>query len=155
MEEGPVKIVYAFVLTLAVLPAQAQMLKCIGKDGKVEYAAQCPPGTKPQDTGIRNDPAKAAPAAAPQQKSVAERDADFKKRQTEGAEARQKEEAKAKEVAAKREDCDRAQVYLKSLQDGQRIAAVDPKTGERVFVDDASRPAEIAKAQRTVDSNCK
>jgi hypothetical protein len=148
------KTMIALFFMLAPIAAQAQMLKCVGKDGKVEYAAQCPPGTKAQDTGIRNDPSKAA-ASAQQPKSAAERDADFKKRQTDGAEARQKEEAKTAENAEKRETCDRAKVYLKSLQEGQRIAEIDPKTGERVFLDDARRPAEIAKAQRTVESSCK
>ena len=32
---------------------------------------------------------------------------------------------------------------------------IDPKTNERVFLEDADRPAEIAQAQRTVDQNCK
>jgi hypothetical protein len=148
-----VKAAFAFVSMLAVVPAHAQLLKCIGAGGKVEYAAQCPPGTKSQQTGIRNNPA--APSAAPRQKSLAEREAEFKKRQIESAEAQKKEEAKATENTEKRENCDRAKIYLKSLQEGQRIAQVDPKTGERVFLEDADRPAEIAKAQRSVDSNCK
>lgn len=149
------KIVIAFLVLLAPVAAHGQLLKCVGKDGKVEYAAQCPPGTKELQTGIKSVPKAAAPGGAPQQKSLAEREADFRKRRLEGAEAQKKEEAKAAEKAEQREACDRAQVYLKSLQEGQRIARVDPKTGERVFLEDADRPAEIAKAQRVVDTNCK
>lgn len=149
------KTVIALAMMLAVVPAHGQLLKCVGKDGKVEYAAQCPTGTRELQTGIRNAPAAPQPGAASQQKSLAERDADFRKRQLEGAEARQKEEAKAAEKAAQREDCERARTYLRSLQEGQRIAQVDPKTGERVFLDDANRPAEIARAQKVADSNCK
>jgi hypothetical protein len=140
---------------LAVVPAHGQLLKCVGKDGKVEYAAQCPTGTKELQTGIKNAPAAPQPGTASQQKSLAERDAEFRKRQLEGTEARQKEEAKATEKAAQSEDCERARTYVKSLQEGQRIAQVDPKTGERIFLDDANRPAEIARAQKVADSNCK
>lgn len=149
------KAAIALVLMFAVVPAHGQLLKCVGKDGKVEYASQCPSGTKELQTGIKNTPSSPKPGASTQQKSLAERDADFRKRQLESAETRQKEEAKAAEKSAQREDCERAQIYLKSLQEGQRIAQVDPKTGERVFLDDAGRPAEIARAQKVADSNCK
>jgi len=150
-----VKTAIALALTIAALPASAQMLKCVGKDGKVEYAAQCPTGTKQVDTGIRNAPAapsSKAPAAQP--KTTAEREAEFKKRQLEGAEAREKAEKKASETAQNREACDNARGNLKALQEGQRITKIDPKTGERLFVEDADRPAEIAKAEQLVKSNC-
>lgn len=149
------KIIIAFFMMLVPLSAQAQLLKCISKDGKVEYATQCPPGTKELQTGIRNTPAAPAAGAASQQKSLAEREAEFRKRQLEGNEARKKEEAKAAEKAANRADCERALTYVKSLREGQRIAQIDPKTGERVFLDDASRPAEIARAQKIADDYCK
>ncbi|MGH8641617.1 MAG: hypothetical protein ACRET6_07890 [Burkholderiales bacterium] len=86
---------------------------------------------------------------------MAEREADFRKRQTEGAESRQKAETKAAEAAQRREACERAQTYLRSLQEGQRIARTDPKTGERVFLEDADRTAETARARSVADSNCK
>ena len=76
----------AFVSMLAVVPAYGQMLKCVGKDGKVEYASQCPPGSKESQTGIKNNPGSPTPSAAPKQKSMAEREAEFKKRQAEQAE---------------------------------------------------------------------
>jgi hypothetical protein len=137
---------------IAAAPASAQMLKCVGKDGKVEYAAQCPSGTKEQQTGIRNEPGK---MTAPQQKSLADREADFKKRQMEVADDRKKGEQKAAETAANREACDNARANLRGLQEGQRVVRMDPKTGERIFVQDDERPAEIARAQKSVDTNCK
>ena len=137
--------------------AHGQLLKCIGKDGRVEYATECPPGTKQQQTGIKStrEGPSSSGAGSPQQKSVAEREADFRKRQMEGAEAQKKDEAKAAEMAQNRENCERARIYLKSLQEGQRVAQIDPKTGERVFLEDPARPAEIAKAQQAADSWCK
>lgn len=146
------KIILGLLMMLVPFAVQGQMLKCVGMDGKVEYASQCPAGTKETQTGIRNAPSS---APAPQQKSVAERDADFKKRQTEKGEAVKKEEQKSSETEQKRQNCESAQIYLKSLQGGNRITMTDPKTNERVFLEDADRPAEITRAQRTVDQNCK
>lgn len=142
------------ILAVALLPAaaQAQILKCIGAGGRVEFAAACPPGTKAESTGIRNNPG-AAPAGS--QKSLAERDADFRKRRMEQQETAKKSEEKSRESADRKQNCESAQTYLRSLQSGQRILNNDPKTGERVFLEDADRPAEIARAQRAVDANCK
>lgn len=142
-------------LLIAAAPASAQLLKCVGKDGKVEYATQCPPGAKEQQTGIRNDPGAIKSAPASQQKSLAERAADAKKRQAESAEDKKKSEQKAAETAVAREQCDNARANLKGLQEGQRVVRLDPKTGERIFVQDEERPAEIARAQKAVDANCK
>lgn len=151
------KAAIALIALLAPLAAHAQLLKCIGKDGRVEYAAECPEGAKEVQTGIRNTregPSSSGPSS-PQQKTVAEREAEFRKRQMEGAEAQKKDEAKATELAQNRENCERARIYLKSLQEGQRISQIDPKTGERVFLEDSARGAEIARAQQAADSWCK
>ena len=146
------KTAIALALMIAAAPASAQMLKCVGKDGKVEYSTQCPPGTKEQQTGIRNDPGKITSSP---QKSLAEREADYKKRQMEGADDRKKSEQKAAETAARKEACDNARANLAGLQGGQRMVRVDPKTGERIFVQDNERPAEMERAQKAVDTNCK
>lgn len=141
-------------LALAALPlaTHAQIMKCVGAGGRVEFAASCPPGTKAENTGIRN-----APAAAPanQQKTLAERDAEFRKRQADQQEAAKKAEEKTQEAADRRQNCETAQSYLRSLQAGNRIGRTDPKTGERVFLEDNERAAEIARAQRAADTNCK
>lgn len=146
----------ASIVLLAPLAAHAQLLKCVSQDGAVEYAAQCPPGTKELQTGIRNTPsAPSGGSAAPQQKSLAEREAEFRKRRVEAAESSKKAEAKAAEEAQRRDACDRARIYLQSLQEGQRISRIDPKTGERVYLEDPERPAEIGRAQAAVSSNCR
>jgi hypothetical protein len=73
----------------------------------------------------------------------------------EAQESRQKDDKKMAEERELRAACEQARTYLKSLQIGNRIARNDPKTGELIFLDDPDRPAEIARAQRAVDSNCK
>ena len=151
------KAAIAFFVLLVPFAAHGQLLKCTGKDGRVEYATECPPGTQEQQTGIKStrEGPSSSGAASPQQKSVAEREADFRKRQMEGAEAQKKDEAKAAEMAQNRANCERAQTYLKSLQRATALRADDPKTGELIFLDDPDRPAEIAKAQQAADSWCK
>jgi hypothetical protein len=146
------KVVALLLLSLACLPAAGQINKCVDKAGKVVgYATECPPGTRPQETGIRNAP----PPDAPAQKSLAERDAEFRKRQLEQKEAGEKSEKKAAETRERKEACESSQAYLKSLQTGQRIRKTDPKTGEASFLADADYPKEIAAAQKAVAANCK
>ena len=153
------KILISCLLLLVPLAAQGQLMKCIGPGGKVEYATFCPSNYKEVPTNVRNHAGGAkspAPAPAPSaQKSLAEREAEFRKRQTDKAAEEAKASKKATESTEQREACERAKLYVKSIQDGQRISRVDPKTGERVFLEDADRPAELAQAQRVADSNCK
>ena len=157
-------IIAVFVLTLSA-GAQAQILKCIGKDGKIEFATSCPPGTKQQDTGVSSRP---APAPAPAKddkaakgtdkgapKSAAEQDAEFRKRQSTQAEEAAKAEKKAAEDARRQQACEDARSYLKRLQERQRTTRTDPKTGERVFYEEADYVRETANAERSVAENCK
>ncbi len=143
------------LLAMAMLPAlaQAQILKCVGVGGRVEFASSCPAGTKAENTGIRNAPA-AASSANPQ-KSLAERDAEFRKRQVEQQEAAKKTEEKSRDSADRAQNCESAKGYLNSLQKGNRIAKTDPKTGEvSGFLEDTERKVEIERAQRSVESSC-
>ncbi len=146
--------IFLFFLAIAALPVagHAQIMKCVGAGGRVEFASACPPGTKAQDTGIRNTPG-AAPATP--QKSLSDRDADFRKRQMEQQEAAKKSEEKSQQTADQKQNCESARSYLTGLQSGNRIGKTDPKTGERVFLEDSERSAETARAQRAVDTNCK
>ena len=134
---------FLLITAITILPmmAHAQIMKCVGAGGRVEFAAACPPGTKAEATGIRNNPGAAS--AAPQ-KSLAERDAEFRKRRLEGEEAAKKSAAKTADDADRKQNCTGAQAYLRSLQSGARIAQTDPKTGERIYLDDSGRTAETA-----------
>ena len=135
--------------------ASAQINKCVDAGGKVVgYGTQCPDGTRSEETAVKSAPG-ASPSPAPQQKSLAERDAEFRKRQMEKQEATAKAEKKTAEAEQRKRACDDSNAYLKSLQAGQRISRTDPKTGERSYMSDGEYPKEIASAQRAVASNCK
>lgn len=126
--------------------------KCLDASGKVvAYGSECPAGTRSEQTNIKNAPAAAVTAP----KSVAERDADFRKRQMEQQEATAKASEKSAEAAQRKTACENARGYLKQLQERQRITRTDPKTGERTFLADAEYPKEIASAEKSVAQNCK
>lgn len=140
---------------VSLLPgvASAQVNKCLDASGKVvAYGSECPPGTRSEQTNIKNTP---APAGAGTQKSVAERDADFRKRQMEKQEATSKADQKSAEATQRKTACENSRAYLKQLQDRQRITRTDPKTGDRTFLSDAEYPKETASAERSVAQNCK
>lgn len=148
------KAIIGFTMLLMSAAAYGQLFKCIGKDGRVEYASVCPPGTRQEATGIRSAPA--SPAASPAtQKSLAEQEAEFRKRRAEQQEAQSSEQKKLAEAEQRRRACDDARAYLKALEEGQRIVRVDPRTGERSYLEDAQYATEKAAAQRSVEANCK
>jgi hypothetical protein len=152
------RLLTGFALLLAAGAASGQMVECIDAKGNRTFAQFCPPSTVKENKlmkgGASMGGATPPPAAATPGKSLAERDAEFKKR----AASRQEAEAKAEKEKAEAKDDDRscqdARAHLRALQDGQRIARVDPKTGERIVLDDKDRPGEIANAQKSVDQWC-
>ena len=151
------KIIFATLLMLAPLAtANAQLLKCVGKDGKVEYAAQCPVGTKEQQTGIKStNEGPKTDAKAAQKSSLAEREADFRKRQTEQAQAAAKKAEEDKDAEASKANCQNARAHLTAIESGERIVIVDPATGERSYLDDAGRAKALAQARASVAGWCK
>jgi hypothetical protein len=124
------------------------------ENGRVRYGDVPPPGVNA--TRLRPPPPGSAPPAAPGAKgplTSAEKDAEFRKRQQEAQKEREKQAQSAEAAAAQRENCARAQEYVRTLESGQRISRTDAK-GERYFLDDAQRAQELAKAQQAVQQSC-
>lgn len=154
----------ATMLTVASVTVQAQIMKCVGKDGKIEFASSCPAGTKQQDTGVANKPAPAPTAksdgksdgkdkAAP--KTTADRDLEFRKRQADQKDTETKAAQKATETADRQRACQTAQANLQALRNRQRMIRTDPRTGERVVYEDADYQRELPITERLVMENCK
>jgi hypothetical protein len=80
---------------------------------------------------------------------------DFNKRQLEREENRVKQEKAEAEARERAQRCERAQGYLRNLEAGGRATRIDPKTGERLFMDDKERERELAEARRSADSWCR
>jgi uncharacterized protein YaiL (DUF2058 family) len=143
---------------LVAQAATAQVMECFDAKGNKSIAQFCPPGTVKENQLTKGGTGAAGAAgsgAAPGGKSLAERDAEFKKRSIERQAAEVKAEKEKSESNDAERNCDSARAQMKQLQDGQRISRIDPNTGERSFLEDADRPAAIERAQRVVDSWCK
>lgn len=144
-------------LLLAAGGAAGQVVECVDAKGNKTIAQFCPPGTVKENKlmkgGAGPGPASGASSAAPA-KSLAERDADFKKRALERQETDSKSEKAKSEAKDVERNCLDARAQLRGLQEGQRISRTDPKTGERSFMEDKDRPAEIAAAQKSVEQWC-
>jgi len=105
-------------------------------------------------------PASAPPSPAPQAskpnpapKSLAEQDADFRKRLTERQKAEEKEEQDEAQASQRAEACNQAKTYMDMLQGGTRLLRPDAN-GERNFLDDDQRAAEVQKTQDAINKNC-
>lgn len=143
------------IALFASATANAQIYECVDAKGKKEYAQICGPGTV-RETPLRKSGASTAPAEAkpPAVKSLAEKDADFRKRAIERQDSDKKAAKEQTDAQTTKYNCDVARANLKQLQDGQRVASADPATGERIYMEDKDRPAAIATAQKAADSWC-
>ena len=137
----------------------AQQYKWVDKDGRVQYGDSPPPGVKatPMRPATASpapaSPGIAAPATPAGKATTSEQDAAFRKRQEEAQKAAQKSDQGEKDAAQKKDQCARAQEYVRSLESGQRIALTDSK-GERYFLDDDQRAVEIGKARAMAQQSC-
>jgi hypothetical protein len=131
--------------------AFGQAYKWRDADGRVRYGDVPPPGVNA--TALRPPPPGAAPPASKGPSTAGEKEAEFRKRQLEAQKAREKQDLAAKDSAEKRENCARAQEYVRTIESGQRISRTDAK-GERYYIDDAQRAQELANARQAAESWC-
>jgi len=138
----------------------AQTYRWVDKDGKVRYGDTPPPGVSARQ--LSGPPAPPAPAAAPEAatkgakkgpSTPADLDRDFRRRQAEAQKASDKAAREARDAETKRDNCARARETLAGLESGQRIVRTGAD-GERYYLDDAQREAEIRQARESVNSWC-
>jgi len=146
-----------FLLAAAILlmtgPALAQQYRWV-ENGRVRYGDVPPPGVNATRLKGPTPPSSSPPAAATKgPMTAAEKEADFLKRQQETAKEREKQDLAAQDAAGKRENCERAQEYVRTIESGQRISRTDAK-GERYFLDDAQRAQELNGARQAVKQWC-
>lgn len=145
--------------------AQAQYAWVDEKGGK-QFSDRPPPPSIPLKNILRapgqtpvtlvplERDAEATPpvAPAPEPKgppTLADRNADYKKRATEQAELDKKAAAEAAHKAAKAENCATARKYQAQLASGDRIGTHDAK-GERGYMDDAERARAAARTSKVL-----
>jgi hypothetical protein len=129
--------------------------------GKSKITYDDPTAAKPADPkaaaapATAKDAAAAKPAAAKDDKpmTTAEKEADYQKRKKAEAEAADKAAKEAAVAKEKQQACTSSRNNLAALESGQRIARPNAK-GEREFLDDSGRAAEIARAKENISKAC-
>lgn len=158
------------VALFAALPALAQIYSWKDKDGKVHYGDTPPPtgevnqirgtaaarptpapASAPAETPAATDTVKAQDSSRPQ--TLAEREQAFRERRAAEAEAQAKAAEEAGRDAERQRSCEQARNQLGALQSGQRVTRFNA-AGEREFLDDTARGAEIARLQQQVAEHC-
>jgi type IV secretory pathway VirB10-like protein len=96
-------------------------------------------------------PAAAAPLPRP---TVADQEQAFRKRMKDRADAERKQAEASAQAARDAEDCQRAQGYLRMLEDGGRLVRTNPD-GSREQVGDDQRAGEVERAKQVIKQACK
>lgn len=152
-------VLLAFWFALACGSAQAQAYRWIDKDGKTRYGDFPPAGVKATPMKLPSGGAAPAPAPAGKdakgtQKPPVDPAQAFNERRQKEKEAADKAEKERADAETRKKNCERSQGYLRALESGQRIGSMDAK-GERSFLDDAGRKAQVEETQAEVAKNCK
>jgi hypothetical protein len=129
-------------------PANVKPAQIVRQPGAVPQSARA---AAPAD-GDAEKPAS-APAAANAPKTYAERDAEFRKRQQERTDNERKAQEEQQKAAQKAVECERSRGYLRALEDGVRITRTDAG-GNREYLDDAQRAAEMDRMRKAIRELC-
>ena len=148
--------------------AFAQLYQWRDANGRTVFSDSPPPPNIPPGNIIKNPKARAAPAPTDEKhaddgkatasaagsatkadgpKSVAEREADFKKRQAEVAAKAEKDQKLASDEKQREDRCRGMRQSLAALEAGQRVRRFNDK-GEPYFLDDAERARDVEKFRR-------
>lgn len=142
----------ALALSLAAIfasSAQAALYKWTDAQGHVVYSDQ-PPLANVKTEQLRGAPPPANPNAA---KELAQREAEFKKRQDDAAKAETKASKDRATSAEHAENCTQAQAELKQLTESQLAVYRYNEKGEREIMDDDARAKERAKVNAWIRDN--
>lgn len=155
----PKKLLVFLTLIVAVATAGATIYKWVDEQGVTHYTATPPPRQKAKEIPIPTSPPAASPdAGQPAAKSWQEEEREFQKRRVEREEAEKKQkeqEAKAQQEAiARKQRCILARQNLHTLQMQKPVYSINEK-GEREYLDDKMRAAEIEKLKKEIELYCK
>ena len=142
----------AIIALLVANAANAQIYQWKDESGKTFLSDKPPPGQVRVQRKLAPESATPASSEATQ-KSLADREFEYRKRQKESQESAKKSDTEQAAAADKRENCENARRRLQALESGERITMRDDK-GERYFLEDAQREQEIARVRQAVQSNC-
>ena len=159
------RLLFIAVACLASSAASAQW-QWVDKDGRKVFSDRAPPADVPEKNIRQRPAAKEAPVnsavSTASQPSVAasapwltgvDKELLDKKKKAEEADAAKRKAEKERIQIAKVENCARAKQIKVNLSTNTRLFQMNEK-GERVLVDDATRAAELKRAQGFIDADC-
>jgi hypothetical protein len=145
------RLVLSAALAAACSGAFAQYVWLDNK-GMKQYSDVPPPAEVPASRILKTPGSRTAPAAdipPPVEPSLAEREAEFRKRRAQASDGEREAEDKRKRQVDIARVCEQARAYGRALESGQRIGRVDP-SGERQYLDDSQKAKEAAEVQRVL-----
>lgn len=130
-------------------PASAALYKWTDAQGRIVYSDQ-PPAANVKTEQLRAPPPAANPNAA---KEFAQREAEYRKKQADAAEAAAKGEKERVDAGKLVEACAQARGQLKQLSESQLAIFRYNDKGEREVLDDDARGKERAKLNAFIRDN--
>jgi len=148
------KAIVLFTLMLIATTGWAQAYKWRDANGRIQYSDTPPPPGAKEVQQLRKPAAGPVVGTPAGGKSLADQDADFRKRIAERSEAEAKQAKAAEEEQVRARNCEQAKGQLAALESGGRMLQFNEK-GERIALDDAGRERAKADSQKAVETWCK
>ncbi len=135
----------------AMIPAAAAaMYKWVDEKGVTHYTEEPPPDRKSTRVDIRSS----APETAQSAEKWREKEQDQRKQRIEKDQVDAKEKALADAEAEKRRTkCAQAMRTLQTVQQQRPVSTVNER-GEKVFIEDKDRAAEVDRARKEFAASC-
>lgn len=147
------------LLLLAAANVSATVFKWVDDKGVTHYSETAP--SKQKATEVQAQPTPPVEGAAgvnPETERWQKLEAEYQKRKAErqaGEKVKELEEENAQRLAVEnKKKCIQAQQSLFALQQRRPVFTLNEK-GERVYLNDTARPAEIEKTKRDIETYCK
>lgn len=157
MRPSLLRLALATLLSSACCAALAQYV-WMDANGVKQYSDVPPPASVPASRILKTpglaaaQPVAPAPDASPSAApSLAEREAEFQKRRAAAEEKRRAEEQQARMETTRKSVCEAARAQKRALGSGERLWRLDA-SGERRYLDDADRAAQLREVQRTLEA---
>ena len=143
------------MLAIAVATVGSTIYKWVDEKGVAHYSETPPSGKKVDKVDISPPPPKEVTEEA--QRKLQRLREELRQRDAEREEATKRQEeteaAANREALARKQRCILARQNLHTLQMQRAVYSINGK-GERVFLDDKTRAAEIERMKKEVESYC-
>jgi hypothetical protein len=149
-------VIFSALMTVLLVQAGtcfAEIYTWRDADGRLNYSDSPPPNVdakKIRDAGASGGD----DAAIAARKIAAEKEAAFRKRQTDANDAAAKVSAEKQQSEQRQATCADARAQLQGIESGQ-IRFKTGANGERIGLDGAVREEELARARKAVESFCR